>query len=154
MASELDTRRVAAWWDTGPRTLDDAMDVLVSGASKVTLRWGRMNGEDIEEAVAMAETPLYVGLEAKGGRFIAPPRETPESLLGHALHAAGVVVIDLDAAGSARGFHVPLLEAAKALRMPVYVAGGVASKAEAEALVAKGAAGALVATALLAGGIS
>lgn len=154
LAAELDTRRVEAWWDTGPRDLDDAMDLLVSGAAKVTLRWGRMTGDDIEEATSMAETPLYVGLEAQDGRFLAPPRETPESLLGHAIHASGVVVIDLDRAGSAGGFHVPLLDAAKALRLPVYVAGGVASKAEAEALVARGAAGALVGTALLAGGIA
>lgn len=151
LAAELDKRRVEAWWDAGPRSLDDALDLLVSGAGKVTLRWGRLRGADIAAALDLAESPLFVGLEATARGFAAPRHEALDALHEPVRHAAGLVVIDLDAAGSARGFHAERLEPVKGWGLPLYAAGGVASAAEAGRLFEAGAEGVLVSTALLRG---
>lgn len=62
------------WADAGSRFGTDAMDLLVAGAERATLRWHHLADEaELREAHEMSDA-LVLGVEFQGGQFQAHPK--------------------------------------------------------------------------------
>jgi len=132
--ADLDTLRKIAdkssvWVDAGSRFATDAMDLLVAGAERVTLRWSALaDEEELREAAEVSEPDrLILGLEMDGGlvgndhipggedRLLALARE-----LG-----LGLIVLDLARAGRSDGLDRALAARFRDTGVPRWFAGGV-----------------------------
>lgn len=107
------SRHAALWVDGGSRFGTDAMDVLVAGARRVTLRWSLLDSPDeLEESADLAEpSSLALALEHRDGAFVRNRRARDHSA-GDALARAdglGVPVIVIDVGG--RAFNASLMHA-------------------------------------------
>jgi uncharacterized protein related to proFAR isomerase len=100
--ADLDTLRKAGdrgnvWVDAGSRFATDAMDVLVAGAEKATLRWDHLASEaELAEAVEMSDA-LLLGLVFDRGQFQRNPllEGDEQRVLGVARDLGmGIAVID------------------------------------------------------------
>lgn len=71
------SKRRALWVDAGSRFATDAMDVLVAGASAVTVRWSTLRAADeLEEAADLLDPDaLFLALEHPGGRLRAHAKD-------------------------------------------------------------------------------
>jgi hypothetical protein len=100
------SRNRALWIDAGARSVDEAADLFVAGASRVTLRWALLPGrEALEDAVSISEG-VYLGVEANGLGLRNNRRDrTPWASLAEALvgSGAGVVVLDEGPEGPSDG---------------------------------------------------
>lgn len=160
--ADLDTlRRIAdrgrVWADAGSRFATDAMDLLVAGAERVTLRWSALAGEaELREAHGLGEPgALLLGLEYRGG-FVPNPALRGDESLALALArelGLGVVVIDLARAGTMEGHDAGLAARFADLGLERWFAGGIRSLAEVRQLEERGYRGCLVGTALLGGAL-
>jgi len=101
------SRKARVWADFGSRTADDAVELFVAGAMRVTIRWGLVRGVDELEEIAEIAEPgaLYLGLEFRDG-FVPNPRIArlgAEDALDLARKLElPVVAIDVEARGPAR----------------------------------------------------
>lgn len=149
-------KRRSVWSDAGPRYATDAADALVAGADRVTVRWNTLASEgELRELVALSDS-AFLGIEFRRG--LVPNRRDPAASLRKLFALAtelgiGVVGVDLDSAGTMRGVNKALAAELQPFPGEKYFAGGVRSLGEAEELGLMGFAGALVSTAVLAGGL-
>lgn len=144
-------RETELWLDVGPVHATDLMDCVMCGADRLTVRWDRAwTAESLHEMIGLVDGGIYVGLAFRDGwlahRRAGPPdvRDLIDRL--RVLEDAGLVLIDLDRAGTAQGFRATTVSPAK-VDVPVWAAGGVASPREARELFQKGYAGVLVGSA-------
>lgn len=153
--ADLDTlRRMAdkgnVWADAGSRFATDAMDLLVAGADRVTLRWGSLaDEEELREAHAMSDA-LLLGLEYEGA-LVPNPRMGSDEGRGLALArelGLGLVVIDRARAGSRKGVDRGLAARFQASGLERWFTGGVRDREDARELQALGYKGCLVGAAM------
>lgn len=149
------SRRGEVWADAGSRFAHDAMDLVVAGAHRVTLRLHTLASRDeLAEAVDLLEEP-FLGVEVRAGEVVlnealgvdAPDRARD---LVRSLDA-GLVVIHLDRAGTVQGFDRILARRFAAEGRERWFAGGVRRREEVEELEKMGYDGVLVSRALLEG---
>lgn len=149
--ADLDTLRRAAekgnvWADAGSRFATDAMDALVAGAERLTLRWATLASEDeLREAAALSDS-LALGIEFHGPMVPNPLVRGDER---HALALAAdlgldVVVLDLAREGRDGGFHRDTAARLQGTGVRRWFAGGVRSREEARELEAMGYQGCIV----------
>lgn len=143
------------WADAGSRFATDAMDLLIAGAERATLRWAALAGEkELREAHEVVEPgALLLGLEYRGA--IVPSRQLGADE-GKALALArelglGIVVIDLARAGSKAGFDRSLASRFESTGLERWFAGGIRDSQDARDLEALGYKGCLVGSAMLEG---
>lgn len=60
---QLERKRVHPWVDAGPRTSEDAMDLLFAGVETLTLRPQHMGPEKIHDVAELSDVPLHAGIE-------------------------------------------------------------------------------------------
>lgn len=140
---KLVKQNVRVWVDAFPQTLEDVMDLFISGADRVTVRLDRFDTADLDEVLLMADGEVWLGLPFRTldelDRLIT--QTDPE---GHLQAGAqGSVLIDLASAGTGRGADVDLVQRAPP-GGPVVVSGGARSPDDADRLEEAGAAGILV----------
>jgi phosphoribosylformimino-5-aminoimidazole carboxamide ribotide isomerase len=152
------------WVDAGAATVDDARQVLGTGASLVVV-----GSETLRDFGALGEICSDVGgsrvafsLDLRRGIPLTPPNvehaeASPSDLAARAANAGARQIIVLDLARVGTGTRIDLLLIA-AIRAAVpdvglFAAGGVRDSADLEALSGVGCDGVLVATALLSGAL-
>ncbi|HEV8361324.1 MAG TPA: HisA/HisF-related TIM barrel protein [Candidatus Thermoplasmatota archaeon] len=149
--ADLDTLRKVAdkgnvWVDAGSRYATDAMDLIVAGAERVTLRWSALvDEEELREAQAVSDA-LVLGLEFDGA-FQAHPKLGGEARAQELARELGldVAVLDLARAGSVAGADRALAARFQSTGLPRWFAGGVRDMTDARELEALGYKGCLVA---------
>ncbi|PKK86539.1 MAG: hypothetical protein CVT48_00650 [Thermoplasmata archaeon HGW-Thermoplasmata-1] len=113
------------WVDASPRTVEDAMDLFVAGASKITIRPSAMPASELSELFEFADGDIYIGLETMDGEPLF--RNFTSIDFGY---VNGVVAVDYGASGKARGISDAVLKRLmeglrRYVSVPIYVAGGV-----------------------------
>lgn len=149
--ADLDTLRKMAekgnvWADAGSRFATDAMDVLVAGAERVTLRWAHLAGEsELREAHEMSDA-LVLGLEFRGGVFQANPllRAGEEQVVALA-RELGVAIAVIDQDPKPGGVDRNLASRFQSTGLERWYLGGVRDGGDARELQALGYRGCLVA---------
>lgn len=162
--ADLDTLRQAAdkgnvWADAASRFATDAMDLLVAGASRVTLRWSALADEtELREACEFAEEDAIVlGLEYEGpsvARRMLPNRQLGGEDRALALArelGLGIAVLDLERAGSLHGVDRGLASRHTASGLARWYGGGLRDMEDSRALEAMGYRGCFVGSAMLRG---
>lgn len=147
--ADLDTLRKMGekgnlWADAGSRFATDAMDVLVAGAERATLRWSRLADEaELREAHEMSDA-LLLGLEYEGGAFVEGRmgREDRAIALARELSLAVVALDSARPAGA--GFDRSLASRLQSSGLERWFLGGVRDGQEARDLEAMGYKGCLV----------
>lgn len=92
------SRKAELWVDAGPRYADDAMDLFVGGADRVTARWSKLRSEDELAELAELSEDAYLGVEYDGGFRQNPGmKATAERDMREIAtkFGVGVVVVDL-----------------------------------------------------------
>jgi uncharacterized protein related to proFAR isomerase len=149
--ANLDTLRRGAekgnvWADAGSRFATDAMDLLVAGAERATLRWATLASEgELREAAEVSDS-VVLGLEYNGPMVPNPVVQGDE---GRALALArelglGICVLDLARTGRGQGFDRSLASRFASTGLARWFGGGVRGGEEARELEAMGYAGALL----------
>ena len=149
--ADLDTLRKCAekgnvWADAGSRFATDAMDVIVAGAERITLRWSTLAGEDELRELAEMSDAVWLGLEYNGA-FVPNPLVKGDE--GYARGLArdlnlGIAVIDLARTGTKQGFDKGLAARFDSSGLDRWFAGGVRDQADARELEAMGWRGCMV----------
>lgn len=147
------TREADLWLDVGTVGVEDAMDATIIGADKITVRWDRVWDEaTLWEMVDIVDEGLNVGLPFRedwltNRRTGAPVvRQIADRLDAEA--SGGMVLIDLDRAGTGDGFRDTRCPDPRRLEVPVWAAGGIDGPRQARKLLDKGFEGVLVGTAI------
>ncbi len=146
---KLARQHVELWADAFPEKMEDVLDLFVSGAQRVTARVDRMDLDDLSEVLEMAEGEVWLGYPFRTLPELGALVDEVDALSFLDAGAAGVLLIDLGAAGRATGFDARALEKVPHDDGPVYASGGIATPDQVVRLEEAGAAGALVGTALL-----
>lgn len=151
--ADLNTLRQMAekgnvWVDAGSRFGTDAMDALIAGAERATLRWSLVaDEEELREAAEMSDA-LALGLEFRGGLVPHPELGGEERALALARELGlGIIVIDLARAGTQRGPDTVLASRFQSTGLDRWFTGGVRHSQDAHDLEQLGYKGCLVATA-------
>ncbi|MCA1813355.1 MAG: hypothetical protein LC624_05315 [Halobacteriales archaeon] len=149
--ADLDTLRKCAdkgnvWADAGSRFATDAMDVLVAGAERITMRWSTLAREEELRELAEMSDAVWLGLEHNGA-FVPNPLVRGDE--GHARAIAkdlnlGIVVIDLARTGTRRGFDKGIAARFDSSGLDRWFTGGVRDTADAREVEAMGYRGCLV----------
>lgn len=147
------TREADLWLDVGPVGAEDVMDIMIIGADRVTVRWDRVWDEaTLGEMIDLVDEGLFVGLPFRedwltNRRTGAPVvRQIADRLAG--ANSGGIVLIDLDRAGTGEGFRSSRCPDPNRLDVPVWAAGGISGPREARTLRDKGFEGVLVGSAI------
>ncbi|MBW3583914.1 MAG: hypothetical protein KY455_12545 [Euryarchaeota archaeon] len=145
----LAKQHVELWVDAFPESLEDIMDLLVSGAARLTVRMDTVDPKDLEEVLAIAEGEIWLGYSYSSDSELVGllKKMKPHRFLDQG--AKGVVLVALAPAGRASGADPSGLRHLRALDAPVWYAGGVASEDDLDELEEAGAAGVFVGQALL-----
>lgn len=99
------SRHAELWVDAGPRFSDDAMDIFVAGADRVTVRSSMVRGEEELRELAELSDASFLGVEYDPRLRPNPEwRDLSESVVRRLSEelGLGVVVIDV-ASGSGNG---------------------------------------------------
>ncbi len=59
------SKRYKIWTDSGPRSIDDIMDIVLAGAYSIIVRKDNFKWKDIEKVFELVEIDLYIGLNVK-----------------------------------------------------------------------------------------
>lgn len=146
--------RVHTWADTGPRNPEDTMDLLMSGAEQVTVRYHTATDRKmVRESVRLSEN-VALGMEFRDQSLVQNdgwPASPPDLVdLAEDLRIP-LVVVDHARAGTGAGIDRSVAWHARHHGPGSYFAGGVASQRDLDVLEDLGYQGALVSTALLEG---
>ncbi|HVL48792.1 MAG TPA: HisA/HisF-related TIM barrel protein [Candidatus Thermoplasmatota archaeon] len=139
------SRHASLWLDAGSRDAPDAMDVVVAGAHRATLRWSLLDApEELDDAVELAEPDtFFLGLEHRNGQFVPNRRDRmPVSALARRADALGIGVVVMDAGG--RSFNESLAKSLATAGTERWFAGWVTSERDVAALESLGYTGVLV----------
>lgn len=146
---KLAKQNVALWIDARPETLEDVLDLFVAGADRVTVRMDRMDADDLVEVLDMADGEVWLGYAFRNLDELHRQLRERDPFRFLDAGAEGIVLIDLERAGTTSGPDPRAVDAIPYKDVPVYVAGGIASPEHIDLLDELGAAGALVGTAAL-----
>lgn len=149
MVQRLARQHVPVWMDAGAETLEDIMDLFVAGADRVTVRMDEADLDDLEEVLDIAEGEIWLGYPFEDDNDLARlvRDAAPDRFLDQG--AAGIVLIDLGAAGRRSGVDPSAVRHFDHRDEPVFYAGGVRDARDVDALEDVGADGVGVGTALL-----
>jgi len=78
------TEHCVLWVDGGPRSLDDVMDIIISGATNLTLRPDRWPDADIEGIFELTDDEVYYA--------VTPEQTTQSPYLPKSTTGVGVIV--------------------------------------------------------------
>lgn len=146
------SRGTELWLDTGPVHIEDLMDNVIAGVHRVTVRWDHVwDLETLEEGMGMVEDGFYVGIpfrdDAVPSRRGGMPDVDGIVQRLQRLDAGGLLLIDLDRAGTRDHFRAGRFLDPQKAEVPVAAAGGVRDAREVRQLFAKGYQDVLVGTA-------
>jgi uncharacterized protein related to proFAR isomerase len=73
------------WVDVGPRTIGDVTDLVMAGATSITIRKNLFPIEELEKIEEMTESKIYIAVDLKD-------RQGPEVFFSNLQNIAGLVV--------------------------------------------------------------
>jgi uncharacterized protein related to proFAR isomerase len=121
------SRKAELWVDAGPRYADDAMDLFIGGADRVTARWSKLRSEDELAELAELSEDVYLGVEYDAGFRQNPGMNASSERAVREIatkFGVGVVVVDVKSGSGLGGLSKGFLSGWEGFNGRKYALGG------------------------------